>query len=602
VKTAEDHDLTFFSLRDLQQAISSKRVSRNDVLVQGAGRPRSLGSITELEPFFGGRASVPPTPTVRGQPAATDPMVFPKRARAWDAQDSVEPFAPSTSTPATNSNGPPTEKVGTLRPPPNAAAAPPPATLIYPRQARPLPPATVPVRRYDRSESIVDELGEVRPRLPSSEESYSMVPPRRRVGGWVVVLALLIAVAVVGWATVKPYFTVHESVAAAHLDARAQSFLADGESALGDGNMDVAQEDFDKASVLAEKDARVLLDQARLAAVKADLPWLNLRILSPEATDEIRMTRAQLDEATVRARRAADEAEAAASDDIAAIRAQIDALRLSGDLRAARADVPKILGRAAQPETAYVLAAIDLAEPDPSWATVIERLRLAVAGEVSAGRSRAALIYALARSGDEDGARSELVKLDALPRPFPLLPALHGFVERSTPKASATATSAEASGHPLAAGPPARPAAAALAPATTETISDPRTAMQAAAQALRKADYPRARQIYGSIVDRNPNDSEALSGLGDVSRQQGNLGAAIADYRRAIAVNPSYLPALLGLADTEWASGDRAKASHDYGDIVDRFPEGTYPSYVSKRVPNAAAPPTADPGGATDGR
>jgi tetratricopeptide (TPR) repeat protein len=126
--------------------------------------------------------------------------------------------------------------------------------------------------------------------------------------------------------------------------------------------------------------------------------------------------------------------------------------------------------------------------------------------------------------------------------------------------------------------------------------------MQAASQALRKGDYPRARQIYGSIVDRNPNDSEALSGLGDVSRQQGNLGAAIADYRRAIAVNPSYLPALLGLADTEWASGDRGKSAHDYSDIVDRFPEGTYPSYVSKRVPSAAPPSTGDPAAATDGR
>jgi tetratricopeptide (TPR) repeat protein len=127
--------------------------------------------------------------------------------------------------------------------------------------------------------------------------------------------------------------------------------------------------------------------------------------------------------------------------------------------------------------------------------------------------------------------------------------------------------------------------------------------MQAASQALRKADYPRARQLYGSIVDRNPNDSEALSGLGDVSRQQGNLAAAIADYRRAIAVNPSYLPALLGLADTEWAIGERAKASHDYGDIVDRFPEGTYPGYVPKRVPSATQQPASpDPGSGTEGQ
>jgi tetratricopeptide (TPR) repeat protein len=274
-------------------------------------------------------------------------------------------------------------------------------------------------------------------------------------------------------------------------------------------------------------------------------------------------------------------------------------------LSAARADVPKILAKAAQPQTAYVLAAIDLAESEPLWATVVERLRLAVSGEVSAGRARAALIYALAKSGDADGARSELAKLDALPRPFALLPNLHAFVERSAPKAAPPAASAEVGARPSSAGAgqPSHAAAPSSPAAAVEAVIDPRTAMQAASQALRKADYPRARQIYGSIVDRNPNDSEALSGLGDVSRQQGNLAAAIADYRRAIAVNPSYLPALLGLADTEWATGERAKASHDYSDIVDRFPEGTYPGYVPKRVPSATQQPTSpDPGSATEGQ
>ena len=56
-----------------------------------------------------------------------------------------------------------------------------------------------------------------------------------------------------------------------------------------------------------------------------------------------------------------------------------------------------------------MLAALDLAEPEPLWPMVIERLRLAAAGEGNAGRARAALVYALAqigrRGGREDGAR-----------------------------------------------------------------------------------------------------------------------------------------------------------------------------------------------------
>jgi tetratricopeptide (TPR) repeat protein len=124
---------------------------------------------------------------------------------------------------------------------------------------------------------------------------------------------------------------------------------------------------------------------------------------------------------------------------------------------------------------------------------------------------------------------------------------------------------------------------------------DSNASMQLAAAAIKKGDFTRAGQIYQALATRNPNDSEALSGIGDVARLSGNPMGAIAAYRRAIAVNPSYLPALLGLADTEWATGDRAAALHEYGDIVDRFPEGTYPAYVSKRIGAAGNAPAAEP-------
>jgi tetratricopeptide (TPR) repeat protein len=114
--------------------------------------------------------------------------------------------------------------------------------------------------------------------------------------------------------------------------------------------------------------------------------------------------------------------------------------------------------------------------------------------------------------------------------------------------------------------------------------------MSAASQAIKKGDWARARQIYEAMVSRNPSDSEALSGLGDVARAQGDTGGAISAYKRALAVNPSYLPALLGVADTQWASGDRGSAQQAYKNIIDRFPEGTYPSYVKARAEPAAPP------------
>jgi tetratricopeptide (TPR) repeat protein len=124
--------------------------------------------------------------------------------------------------------------------------------------------------------------------------------------------------------------------------------------------------------------------------------------------------------------------------------------------------------------------------------------------------------------------------------------------------------------------------------------------MQAAAQAIKRGDWGRARQIYEALVARDPSDSEALSGIGDVDRAQGNMTGAIGAYKRALAVNPSYMPALLGVADTQWASGNRAEATRTYKDIVDRFPEGTYPSYVKTRA-DGSATESAGAKGATSG-
>ncbi len=558
----------------------------------------------------------------------------------------VQPRGTATYGEAAPPPPPPRRKIDTLRPPLNASAAPPPAAHAQPMAAStpypapalpvteppmnlgrplsvrgveptpappyppelspPLPPPTRPVRRAAASGSYNQfDLPTSMP--PSMEMPQSLDDPYsarrgRRVGGWIVALVLLLAAGVLGWAVARPYVMARNASAAAQLDPRAETFLAAGEKAIADGDLQQAQENLDKASALAESDPRVRLDQARVATAQADIPWLKLKLLPVAAADELRTTKAQLDDEVARASRLADAAVASAPDSGPASRVKIDALRLAGQQEAARGLVAKVIGQASQPETAYVLAALDLAEPEPLWTTVLDRLRLAAAGEERAGRARAALVYALARSGDVSGARAELAKLDALARPYPLSPDLHALVEKTPAKPDAGAEAAPAARAPVAAAPQAaaqppaaQPAAAPApaAPAGDGVPSDSRAAMQLASQAYKKADFGRAEQIYQAIVTRNPSDSEALAALGDVARAQGDLQGAIANYKRAIAVNPSYLPALLGLADTEWASGDRPGAVRGYGDIVDRFPEGTYPAYVKQRVDAAAGAQSA---------
>jgi tetratricopeptide (TPR) repeat protein len=417
-------------------------------------------------------------------------------------------------------------------------------------------------------------------------------PRRRRVGGWIVALVLLGGVGILGFIVAKPYLTGAAKPVASSvpLDEKTQQYLTDGEKALADGNLDTAKENFDKASARAEKDARVLLDVARLAAARADVPWLRSRILPADATDDARATKAALEDLSAAARRAADEALAVAPDEPAALRAKIDASRIGGERDTARKLVAKVIAQAQQPETAYVLAALDLAEPEPLWSTVIERLRLAAQGEGNAGRARAALVYALARSGDKAGAKAELEKLAALTRPHPLVGPLRSFVDKSVAKAIPDA-GADGAVPTIAVSqlPNAPPGMAGVGEQPIVLTGSIGQGMQA----LAHGDKDKARQIFEGLVARNPNDSEALTGLGDVARASGDTNGAIGYYKRALSVNPSYLHALLALADTYYATGNRGEAIRLYHDVMDRFPEQAYPAYVKQRAEGGGAPPPA---------
>jgi predicted Zn finger-like uncharacterized protein len=625
VQTASGQQLTFLTLRELQRAILAKQVARSDMFLLAGNPARALGSITELEPFFEGRSSSRPPPAADrpgdGAAALSVPQAGHTQPFGTPPERSLEPAegeprggtVPSTfdsafprvadGAPAVRTAARPSREdelsvpegqdgsyARAIHPAPGMAFPP----AVEETSSR-LPPPTVPVRRSMPSGD--DEVPDVHSTFPPSSDDAYDVPRRRRVGGWVVAFVLLLAVGVVGWVVAKPYLVARSVVGAARLDARAEAFLGDGERAMADGDLEGAQQDFDKASALAERDPRVLLDEARVAAAKADIVWLKLRLLPPDATDDARTTKAELDARVARARKAADDALSAAPEDHAAVRAEIDALRLQGDRDAARTYVSKVAGSASQPETAYVLAALDLAEPTPFWTTVIDRLRVATAGEGNAGRARAALVYALSKSGEVAGAKAELAKLDALTRPYPCLPDLHALVSRMSPRASpdrSVATNVphiDVSALPMAPAPPSPGGAG--APSGEGMPGDQAGAMHLASQAIRKGDWGRARRIYEALVARNPTDSEALAGIGDVDRAQGDAAGAITAYQRALAVNPSYLPALLGVADTQWASGDHASARRSYKDLADRFPEGTYPSYVRARTEAPASTPAA---------
>ncbi len=636
VTTVSGKTLVFTSLRELQKAILGKQVARSDSLSRGTSPPRLLGAIAELEPFFDKRASVPPQ---AGMISTADAEPATNRR-----PPSRPPVAPSVA--STAPLPPPRPRIDTLRPPMGNASAPPPqnassalaSTLAHvsspptaeafaPKPLHPEPSATVPAfvpsaappaqpqpalhgtmplapvaHPVSHAPRVVAEAPVMSSPLPPPtrprQESYPAHPsippddayavPRRRVGGWIVALVLLGGVAVLGVVVAKPYLSHGAKPAAslAPLDPKAQQLLTDGERAFSDGNLDAAKENFDKASVLADKDPRILLDVARVAEARADVAWLSVRLAAPG--EAIVRARAEFSDLSVKSSGAADAALAAAPDDPAAVRSKIDGLRIAGDLAQARALVGKMTSSsiASQPETEYVLAALDLAESPTPTQQVIDRLRDAAGSEGNLGRSRALLVYALARTGDANAARGELQKLLGLTRQHSLQSELRAFVDH--------ATQAQGDAGPM------------VAVVDVNTLpmgggggggggADPRSLNQQADAARTRGDYLKAKELYGKVLASTPNDSEALAGLGDCSYAQRDLDNAKTYYRRALDANNTYTPALIGLADTLWDTGDHPGARKMYKDIMDKLPDSMIPARVKDRAKDAAPAPTTAP-------
>jgi predicted Zn finger-like uncharacterized protein len=435
----------------------------------------------------------------------------------------------------------------------------------------PLPP---PARRIEAGPEEWTDSGV--PRAPK---------PRRSVGGLVVA-----AVVVLGIGGLAAYYVrTHpsEKVAVA-LDPKAEAFLAAGEKALTDGELDRAKENLDKASVLAEKHPRLLLGYAKLATARADVAWIQV-LVAPDPG----AVQPKARELAASALESTDAALAAAPDDPSVLRARIDALRASGQVDKARALVAKITSQGNQAETAYVLATLDMASPDPVWSTVLQRLRLAASSEGAGGRARAALVVALVRAGDLEGARGEVARLEAGAAGHPLVAPLRAYVDRSKGAPAASVASAEDGG---VAGVDVSSLKALGAGAPT----DPRVLVSQAEIARSHGKLDVAKRLYELALQKNPTDSEALTGLAHVAHAQRDVGTAKDAYKRALSQNPSYVPALVGLADVEWESGDRAAAQKSYREIVERFPESAYPMRVKVRAdgqgpaaPQASTAPTA---------
>jgi predicted Zn finger-like uncharacterized protein len=622
VRTRAGSEQVFTSLRDLQRAITRGLVDRDDTLTREGLPPRRLAQIAELEPFFPKppmpivpQIAVPPRerkPTPRGLGSSpfdpgsdtgldkrpTVPRVHDKPVSAADLDfdDATVPRIEQAlddhrRAPARDLLGDePGFEPQTVRKPP-ATDPQPRGPGVPASQVRPPGPVLI---REDPRASFTPTPSDVQTSYQAIDDGGVdarvvpvSVPRRSSAVRWVVALVVLGGVGVLASTVGKRYLeaAIQPASSAGPTDSRVAGLLADADKALLDGDLDRAKESLDKASVLAEADPALLVQVARLADIRADVPWLKQKLLPEGADDTARLNQAQLEDRAGQALTASDRALHAAPQDAAAVRVRIDALRLSGDVAGARKLVGRIADRASEPEVAYVLAALEMSEQSPNWATIVSRLRTAAAAERNLGRARSALIYALAQSGDLDGAQVELDTLQKAPRPSALLVDLKTFLARRRAAMGDAGVGEGGTALDTSALPVARGGEGAE-PNMAGSYQD----LLARAHAARQAGkYDQAEALYRAVLDKHPGDTEALAGLGDVAKAKGDQAGSLSYYEQVAKENPGYIPALLGLADARWDAGDRSGAATLYRQVLDRTGgQGPYAARAKARLAEAA--------------
>jgi predicted Zn finger-like uncharacterized protein len=387
------------------------------------------------------------------------------------------------------------------------------------------------------------------------QEPVLVERPRSNVR-WVFALLLLAAVVfggiMLGQAYLKP------KPAAVAYDAQVDSLVESGQEAYRRGDFEAARRQFEQASALAGSHPGVLAGQLLLLGTACDRSWLELRLVPPDAPGGD-TARTALSQCTQGLKSLSDRAQAVNNGSPELTAVLIDGLRIRGELGDARTRAASLSEHATLPVAAYSLAMLDLADEAPGWGTVLDRLKLASGGERVPGRAQAALVYALARSGDGEAAKNELSKLRAGAPTHPLLAPLEAFLTAPTAESTVAPVASFA---PTASAEPSLDAVpSVVGPVPGGPMIDP---LEGAREARAKGDHTTAERFYQQALQLNPGNVAALTGLGDVSRARGNTAAALSHYHAALRASAGHLPAISAIADISWANGDKAEAVKFY--------------------------------------
>jgi predicted Zn finger-like uncharacterized protein len=623
VRDAQKRETVFTSLRDLQQAIVKGQLSPQHQLSHGGQAFRPLEDIYELQTFFNaarqrppnrpaprtllgvGRDGQPrPSPALGSQPRASTP---PPRKRPSDApQERVTPVAgmpavmtaaaPALDSSPVGSSARPFESGPRPAQPRSPIPSPLPPSytaLERPQQQITAPPSTAAPLPWQNLHGL------------HADEAEELGMRKSHGSRWIVAIVVLGALGLVGGTVGRDYLRnlAPPKPVAPQADARVPALVEQARQALAKGDFEGATAELAKASVLAEGDPRVAAGLARVEVSRVELLWGQQRVNAAleaaraEAAQKapVRRKRSEADTAAealaasrdasekklleqsfqerlLKAKAAVAEAVRRAPTSLDVVRAQVDLLRLDGQLPQARGMVGALSAQASDPDNAYSLGALDLAEGPSGYAAAIDRLRVAARTEEALGRARPLLIYALTQT-DPTAAPAELDKLQSVAPGHRALPALRALVElakakvaptepeaptaRKPPPSSAPAAATDvAAPTPARAAPrptPPKPAAPSAAEVTKSTLAK-------ATEAERQGDWDTAEGYYQAVLQRSPGNIPALSGLGDIARLRHANATAAAYYDQILKQDRTHVPTLMSRGDMYWEAGNRILA------------------------------------------
>ena len=341
------------------------------------------------------------------------------------------------------------------------------------------------------------------------------------------------------------------------------ALLDQGDRAVNEGDIESANEAFVKASALVDKDTRVELRLARVAIVRADIPWLKVRLLS-ESDPDLAPTRRELVLAANRALQAVERAQALLPNDPEVTRYRIDAFRLQANVVEARKLVASLAKPTGAAHDEVGLALLDMSEPTPAWPSIIERLSHAARSEQNLGHARSMLIYALVQSGDITRAKAELDQLVAMPRPHPLIGTFRAYIAEADKAAHAA---------------PAEDAGGAVDEATA--------ALQAAVDATTNGELEKAAELLKDLETRFPANANVLTAAGRLALKKQDTAGAAKYFAKALESEKNQFDAMSGLADIKWDTGEKQAASVLYRQIIERA--GADSPYVARAKERFAA-------------